>query len=179
MREWLLLASNVGLLCGAALILATVQTSLWFQIFGWFPSPIFWMPVLVYAALHRSFVQMAILTFALSLILMPMTVMPESLLFFTLFALGLSSRIVKRRFYWAGASYFMMMAGLAALFFNLYHWLGTFALTDYEATRPEISDWLIQALLTPLVAPVLYELFRWFDRATEQEQPSEASANTI
>lgn len=179
MRERLLLASNVGLLCFAALVLATIQSSLWFQIFAWFPSPVFWMPVLVYASLFRSFLQMSILIFALSLILTPMTVMPEGLLFCTLFTVGLSSRIVKRRFYWAGASYFMMMSGIAALFFNLYHWFGMIMTSEYGVPRPEISDWLIQALLTPLVAPILYEAFRWFDRLTEQEQPSEASANTI
>ncbi len=179
MRENLLLVSNFLLLGLATLVLATAQSALWFQIFGGFPAPAFWIPVLVYASLYRKFGQMAILAFLMSLTLKPMTVMPVPFLFFMLFLVGSTLRLVKQRFYWVGHSYFMMISGIAALLFHVYHSLGTLIIGDSSLASPEISDWLVQALLTPLVAPVLYEIFRWFDRATEFEQPSEASANII
>lgn len=179
MREWLLLSANVFLLCFATLLLGTAQTSLWFQIFGWFPAPAFWIPALVYAALNRPFMQMTLLTFLMSLVLLPMTVIPNALLFLLMFVLGCSVRLVKRRFYWAGSSYFMMVCGITALVFHIYHWLGSMVIGDSAVSTPEISDWLVQSLLTPLIAPILYEVFRWFDRLTEYEQPSEASADII
>jgi cell shape-determining protein MreD len=177
MRERFLLGANFFLLGIATLVLGTAQSALWFQIFGWFPAPAFWIPVIVYAALYRQLGQMAIIAFLMSLILRPMTVMPVPFLFFVLFLIGCTVRMVKQRFYWIGHSYFMMVSGIATFIFHIYHFIGSLAIGG--GSGMEISNWLVQALLTPLAAPVLYETFRWFDRVTEFEQPTEASADIV
>lgn len=178
MRERLWVAANIALLGVTALLLATIQTSLWFQILGWFPAPAFWIPVLAYIGLYRAPVEMIVGVFFLSVILSTMTVMPDSLLFMTCLLLAATVRIVKQRFYWAGSSYFMMMSGIAAILWHFLHWAGSFAGPN-PLSNPEVSDWLIQALLTPLAAPPLYELFRWFDRLTDRGQPAEASVDRL
>ncbi len=179
MRERLLHAANILLLAFATLVLASLQTSLWFQVFGWFPAPAFWMPAVVYVALYRTPVEMLITVFIFCLILSTMTVMPEGMLFATLLALSGLIRAVKQRFYWAGTTYFMMTSGFATLSWHLLHWIGTSIIHSNPVSIPEIADWLIQALLTPLIAPPLYFLFRWFDRIAEREQPAEASADML
>ncbi len=179
MRERALVLANVILFGMTTLLLATVQTSLWFQILGWFPAPAFWIPVLVYISLYRAPVELVVGLFALSAILSPMTVMPGSLLFMICLLLGGAIRLIKQRFYWAGSSYFMMMSGIAALAWHVFHWLGSMVAGPEPLTSPEVSDWLIQALLTPLTAPPLHELFRWFDRLTDRGQPAEASVDRL
>jgi hypothetical protein len=179
MKEKLLFVSNIFVLALTTLVLATIQSSLWFQIFGWFPPPAFWIPVLVYVSLYRSPTEAVVVVFVLSLILSTMTVIPDSLLFMTCLLLGASVRLVKQRFYWAGASYFMIVCGFAALVWHVYHWLGSMVASDMPLTSPEVIDWLIQAMLTPLVAPPLYNLFRWFDKVTDREQPVEASTDML
>lgn len=179
MRERMLLATNVALFGMSALLLGTIQSSLWFQILGWFPAPAFWVPVLVFVSLYRAPVEMVIVLFVISTILSSMTVMPDGLLFSTCLVLGGAVRLVKQRFYWAGSSYFMMMSGITAIAWNVTHWVGSLLVSATPLTDPEITNWLIQSLLTPLIAPPLYELFRWFDRWTDREQPAEASVERL
>lgn len=179
MREKLLLVAGVALLALTTLVLATLQTSLWFQIFGWFPAPAFWMPALVFVALYRAPVEMIISVFVISLILSTMTVMPDGLLFMSLLTLGGAIRLVKQRFYWTGSSYFMMVSGFAALAWHTFHWAGSLLTSETPLVNPEIADWLIQALLTPLIAPPLYDLFRWFDKLIDRDQIAEASTDIL
>jgi cell shape-determining protein MreD len=176
MKQKLLLAANMGLFALAALLLGTVQTSLWFQILGYFPAPAFWIPCLVYVALFRSTLEVVIFAYILAFLLATLTAMPEGILMIVCLALALSVQVFKQRIYWTESSYIMMTCGIASLLFNIYHMVVTFAIGSAPLTRPAISDWLIQALLTPLVAPGLMPVFRWFDRLTNREQPPEVSA---
>jgi hypothetical protein len=176
MKEKLLLAANVGLFVFATMILATMQSSLWFQILGYFPAPALWIPCLIYVALFRSTLETVIFAYLTVFLLSTMTAMPEGILMVSVLALALSAQLFKQRIYWSGSSYFMMMCGLGSLGFNLYHLAATQLIGSTPLTSPQISDWLIEALLTPLVAPGLFKVFRWFDHATNREQTPEASA---
>lgn len=167
MKERLKLVANVLLFLLATLLLATVQTSLWFQIFGYFPSPALWIPCLTYVALYRSTLEVIIYSYLTAFVLASMTAMPEGVLMVSCLAVALTTRLFKERIYWVSASYVMMVCGLGALFFQLFHWVATYILGD-PITSPAVIDWLIEALLTPLAAPVLFPVFRWFDRLTDR-----------
>lgn len=176
MKEKLLLGSNVALFVFAALVLGTIQTSLWFQIFGYFPSPAFWIPALIYVALYRSTMETVVFSYLVGFVLSTMTAMPAGLFMTVCLALSLSTQLIKQRIYWTASSYFMMICGVSAFLFHVYHWAATFLIGDIPLTSPQISDWLIQALLTPLIAPVLHPVFMWFDKVTDREHSNEVSA---
>lgn len=176
MKERLYLTSNLLLFALAALFLGTLQTSLWFQIFGYFPGPALWIPCLVYIALFHSTLESVIFSYLVGFMLSTMTAMPEGLLMSLCLALSLTAQIFKQRIYWSGSSYFMMTCGFASLIFHIYHWGATFVVGDQSMTSPEISDWLIQSLLTPLVAPLLFPVFQWFDKLTNREHSNDVSA---
>lgn len=176
MKEKFQLAANLGLFAFAALVLGTIQTSLWFQILGYFPSPAFWIPCLIYVALFRSTLETVVFSYFVAFLLSNLTAMPEGIFMVVCLALSLTARLFKERIYWTGSSYFMMMCGFGALGFNIYHFAATFMIGNTPMVAPQISDWLIEALLTPLIAPGLFPVFRWFDAITNREQPPEASA---
>jgi cell shape-determining protein MreD len=176
MKERLLFASNIGLFALAVLVLGTLQTSLWFQIFGYFPSPALWLPVLIYVSLHRSTLEAVIFAYLTAFILSTMTAMPEGVLMVVCLALAVSIQLFKERIYWSTAGYFMMTAGLASLMFHVFHWSLSYLLGDQPLSSPQVMDWLIEALLTPLVAPLFPPIFRWFDQITGRETAPEASA---
>lgn len=173
MKEKLLLLSNLCLFTFTALFLATAQTSLWYQVFGYFPGPALWIPCLVYIALQRSTVETLVFSYLVGFVLSTLTTMNEGVLITVCMALSLSTQVFKQRIFWPGSSYFMMTCGFAALVFHIYHWLAALIFEGYAITNPQISDWLIEALLTPLAAPLLDPLFHWFDKMTKREQPNE------
>jgi cell shape-determining protein MreD len=179
MKENVTLASNVALFLLATLVLGTVQTSLWFQVFGYFPSPAFWLPCLVYVALYRSTLEAIIYSYLTAFVLSTLTSMPEGVLMITCLALSLATQVFKRRFHWTAASYAMLVCGLASVFFHVFHFATTWVVGDTPMTSPAIIDWLVEALLTPLTAPVLFPIFRWFDRLTNRESGIEMSSGTI
>ena len=176
MKEKLLRVANVSLFAFAVMVLGTVQTSLWFQIFGYFPGPAFWIPCLVYVALFRSTLETVIFAYISGFILSTMTAMPEGILMIVCVTVAVSTQIFKQRIFWSASSYIMMTCGLAALLFHITHWCLSFLLGNQPMTGPEVSDWLIEALLTPLVAPVMFPVFRWFDQITQRDQSAEISA---
>jgi hypothetical protein len=176
MKEKLQLLTNIGLFAFATLLMGTVQTSLWFQILGYFPAPALWIPGLVYISLFRPTLEAVIFSYVCAFVLGTMTAMPEGMLMFVCLALSLSVQVFKQRIYWPGSSYFMMVCGLAALMFHVFHWAATFLIGDAPLTSPQISDWLIESLLTPLAAPLLFPFFRWFDRVTNREASGDVSA---
>lgn len=176
MRERLLLVANFALFLIAVLVLASLQTSLWFQIFGYFPGPALWIPCLIHIALNRSALEASIFAYLCAFVLSTMTAMPEGLLMVVCLALVLSAQVFKRRFFWESSSYLMLTCGLGAFLFNIYHWAATFILGEHALTSPAIMDWLIEALLTPLAAPPLFPVFLWFDKITGRESTADVSA---
>jgi cell shape-determining protein MreD len=176
MKETLLRSANLLLFVTAAMVLASLQTSLWFQVFGYFPGPALWIPCLVYIALFRSTLEAVLFSYVMGVALAAMTTMPEGLLMIVCLALVLSTQTLKSRIYWTSSSYLMMVSGLAALCFHFYHWIASYIIGDHPLSSPNVMDWLIEALLTPLTAPPLFPIFQWFDRVTNREPPTEASA---
>lgn len=175
MKERLKLAANVLLFLLATLLLATIQTSLWFQIFGYFPSPALWIPCLIYVALYRSTLETIIYSYLTAFVLSSMTAMPEGILMISCLAVALVAQVFKKRIYWVSASYIMMVCGLGALFFQIFHWGAAYVFGE-PLSSPAIIDWIIEALLTPLAAPILFPVFRWFDHLTDREPTPEIAA---
>jgi cell shape-determining protein MreD len=152
---------------------------LWFQIFGYFPGPALWLPCLVHVALYRTALETVIYSYLTALVLASLTVLPEENLMIVCLALSLSVQAFKRRFYWSSSSYLMLVCGLSSLAFHVYHFTLTFFVGTASISNPRISDWLIEALLTPLIAPLLMPIFRWFDKITNREQSIEGTAQIL
>ena len=168
-KERFLIYSNIFCFLVMALVAATLQTSLWFQIAGYFPAPALWIPVLVYVSMHRNAIEMLITLIFIAAVLATMTTMSDGVLLSTCLVLGVSVRIFKERIYWSSYTYSMLICGLSSFFFHLLKWLAAMALEEKQYFAPHILDWLIEAMLTALVAPVLFRFFLWIDEVFSRE----------
>jgi len=179
MKERFFKVLNIVAFTFMVLFLATVQSSLWFQIFGYFPSPAFWIPALIYVAIFRTTLEAVILSFLFALAISTMSSMPDGILVTTTMLLALSARTFRQRIYWNSNSYIMMICGVGALLFHLYFFIASMFFSEISMHSPQVLDWLLEALLTPAVAPALFKLFKWIDVLTNQEPPLIASVDVM
>lgn len=179
MKERLLKVANIFLLLLSVVILATVQSSFWFQVFGYIPAPALWIPALIFIAIYRAGIEAMLLTAIFSFALSTMTSMSDGLLLFSMFMVTISARAFRKRIFWPTNSYTMILCGFGALFFHIYYWILSLAFEQTKLTSPEIIDWIAEGLLTSLFAPTLFALFHWVDRLTNQEDRSAISTEVI
>lgn len=171
----MLATANILLFLLVTVLLAAGQTSFWLQLFGSFPPPALWMPVLVYLALYRTAVKSVLLAYLIAIALTPTTTMPESLFMISCALTALGIQKLKNRIYWTTTTYFMMVAGLATAFFHLIYFTSTWVLNIYPITSPNIAGWIVQSFLTPLFAPLFVPIFRWIDLITQHTESAEVA----
>ena len=144
-------------------ILAAVQTTLWFLVFGRFPAPMFWLIVLVYVSVTRPLWEATMMTYLLSFAVAPFTASPfESVLVFCL-ALTVLIFLIRERVFWGGPTYFMLMVGGASVAAPIIYWIASRWLDKNPLFVPEIFDWLISGCLTTLFSLPLYRLYQFYD----------------
>ncbi len=169
MKERFLLYSNIFCFLLFALVAASLQTSLWFQIAGYFPAPALWIPVLVYVSMHRNSVEMLITTILIAAVLATMTTMSDGVLLLSCLILCVSARIFKERIFWPNYTYAMLICGLSSFFFHFVKWIAAIFLEEKHFFAPHVLDWIIEGMLTALVAPLFFRFFSWLDEIFGRE----------
>ncbi|MGZ3723212.1 MAG: hypothetical protein ACXVA9_09795 [Bdellovibrionales bacterium] len=163
---WIL---GICLMIATVVILAAVQTTLWFLVFGRFPAPMFWLIVLVYLSVTRPLWEATMMTYLLSFAVAPFTASPYEVVL--VFCLGLMVLLflIRERVFWGGPTYFMLMVGGASLAAPVLYWLVSRWLDKNPLYVPEIFDWLISGCLTTLFSLPLYRLYQWYDVIASQD----------
>ena len=169
MKERLFLYTNIFCFVLFALVAASLQTSLWFQIAGYFPAPALWIPVLVYVSMHRNAVEMFITIILIAAVLATMTTVSDGVMLCSCLVLGVSARIFKERIYWSNYTYSMLICGLSGFFFHLFKWIAAMVLEEKQFFAPHFLDWIIEAMLTALIAPIFFRAFIWIDEVFGRE----------
>ncbi len=166
------------LFLAALILLSTMQTSFWLQVFGYWPAPNMWIPVLVYFALYNQIIPLFWFIYLCFWVLSTLTLIPDGILILLIMSIGLFTRFFKRRIYWSGSTYFMLACSGASLLFNALHCILSLSFEADPMRSPQIATWLGQALLTTIPAFILFPIFQWFDKLTQRES-TEASAELI
>ena len=179
MKERLLKAANILLMLLTVVLLGTIQSSFWFQVFGYIPAPALWVPALIFVAIFRSGIEAILLSTLFSFGLSTMTAMPPGLLVTSIFLVTVCARVFRKRIYWPTSSYTMIVCGFGALFFHIFYLILSLIVETTKLSSPEIVDWIAEGLLTSLFAPTLFVLFHWIDRLTGQDEPSSAGTEFI
>lgn len=179
MKERLLKAANVLLMLLSVVLLGTLQSSFWFQVFGYIPAPALWIPALIFVAIFKSSVEAMIVTSLFGFALSTMTTMSNGLLLTSMFMVTVGSRLFRKRIYWSTNSYVMMLCGFSAFFFHVFYWIISLCFEQAKLTHPEFIDWIAEGLLTSLFAPTLFAYFGWIDRVTNQDDATAANTEII
>jgi hypothetical protein len=167
---WLL---SLFLMVFTTVLLAALQTSLWFLVFGRFPAPMLWLVVLVYCSVTRPLWEATMMTYILTFANAAFTAFPfEALLIYSLLMM-LVMILIRERMYWGGPTFFMLMVGAAAVSAPILFWLTSRWFDKNPLFMPDIFDWMISALLTTLTSLPIYRLYAWFDKVALLDAGSE------
>jgi hypothetical protein len=164
---------SLFLMIFTAVLVAAIQTSLWFLVFGRFPSPMIWLVIMVYIAATRPLWEAVMMTYLLSFVNSAFTAFPfEAVLVYSLLLMVLLI-LIRERVYWGGPTFFMLMVGVATLSAPILFWLASRWFDKNPVFIPELFDWLISALLTLLASLPIYRLYAWYDRIALLDAGSE------
>jgi hypothetical protein len=168
---WLL---GLAMMIVSATVFTAFQTSLWFLIFGNFPAPMFWLILLVYVSVTRALWEATLTVYLLTASIAQFTIFPfEGMLIFCLLMM-IALVLIRERVFWGGATYFMLMVGVASLAAPIFYWLCSRWIDKNPIFIPDIFDWLITGGLTVVFSPPLYRLYQWIDRFSEQDAGAES-----
>jgi len=167
---WML---SLALMIYTALLLAALQTSLWFLVFGRFPAPLLWLVPLVYVAVTRPLWEATIMTYAFTIVNSVFTAFPfEALLVYSIL-LMISLFLIRERVYWGGPTFFMLMVGVATPSAPVLFWLTSRWFDKNPVWVPAILDWMLSGLLTLLASLPIYHLYAWYDKIALIDSGSE------
>ncbi|MGE0762027.1 MAG: hypothetical protein AB7N80_01990 [Bdellovibrionales bacterium] len=171
--------TNYMLFTIVAILLAALQSSLWLQLFGWFPAPQIWLAVLTFWVLYRELWEGVLMMYILATVVSAFTALPFAHLLVINLLTCLSLAFAKRRIYWAGSTFFMLANGAAVLCLFVFTMLVSWRYDRNPIRDLSFFSWLISVLLTMLVSLPLHSIFSWFDRLTSKEHPTEAGTGVL
>ena len=167
--QWLMRALMLTMV---ALLLAAFETSTLAQIFGTLSPPSLWINVLLYTALTRSRNTAMAVAYMISLFLTPITVLPLGVFASSSVLTVLVAQYFKSRIYWPTLTYTMLIGGLGCLAYNILSATVYWVFVRQPMGVPSFSDWAMQSMLTPLVAPIIFTGLRIID-AWMKVEPAE------
>ena len=154
--------------------LTGIQTSLWFQILGMFPTPQIWIVALTYLIIHRPFWLSVSMGYLFAVILTGFTAWPfEFLLASSMLIVG-SSQLLKDRIFGSGPNYFIALCGWNVFLFHLCYTLLGLIKEDITFTRVSLFDFILSPLLSVLLAYPVYFIFKFLDRLFREEEEVQA-----
>lgn len=150
------------------LLIAGIQTTLWFQFVGNTPAPLLWLNLIVYMILYRKPYPAIFTIYAMGAVLLIFTAMPLKMMLFSLLLLFILVYGIKSRVFWTGSGYFTIMCGFSAVAYHLIYFLLSMVLEKNPASF-EFLDRLVQIILTPAFGLPMYWVLAKIDKVTQDE----------
>lgn len=167
MQHKLLIVLNIVLTLLMALFGLVLQSTVWYQFFGNFPAPLFWLPTIVYFCLYRRPLEGVLLAYIVALMLTSFTSTPLGVLLFVALGIFTLILVLKQRIYFPGKNYYLVVSLVAGFSFHIFQIIFSSIFNDQPQAL--IADRIIQILLTPVAALPLYYLHSWIDKITSRE----------
>lgn len=161
-------ALNFFLIAIVFLLIGGIETTIWIQFFGQIVSPMLWLSVVAYLILYRPSIVGVLYIYFCSLMISGFSLMPLKMILLPMLALFMILQFIKRRVFWSGASYFVIVTFLSVIFYQgiymiMSHWL---------ESNPAQGEWgsrFLMLLLTPLFSYPVYMILSQIDRWTHSE----------
>lgn len=170
---------NILFFTMAAYLLLGLQTSLWLQVFGYFPAPQTWISLFVFLILYRSLSEAFLMVYLLSFVNNAFTSMPYSYFLFSNILLGLAILAFKHRIFRPGSIYFSLVCCGSVFLFGIIHFFTYTLFSGQLANSFPFYEWSVSSLLTGLFSFPLYGIFEILDRVTQKVRPAETGASHL
>jgi len=144
-------------------ILIGAQTSLWPQIFGVIPSPLLWLTMVVYVAIHRPPFHGIFFCYFLGYLMLSFTAAPLKMIWTPILVCYVTVFLIRDRFFWQGSGYLALMTLFASSLYHLTYYILSH-MVEENTTTILFFDRFTQIILTPIFAFPLYVLYRRIDR---------------
>lgn len=159
---------NFFIIAAFTAVACAFQTTVWFQIFGTTPTPLFWLNIVLYLFLYRRSSEALISVYALMMLVNPFTVLPLSTLWVMMLFIFLVVNFFKKRVFWPGSRYFFLASISVSILFQASS-LTVAAFFETQQLNWSLFYRLAEILLTPLVSiPTYYILEKWDHLSTEE-----------
>lgn len=148
--------------------LTAFQTSFWFQWFGNFPAPLFWIILMTYIVLYRSFWTSLLLNYIFAVALSTMSANSIGFMVLNIFSVYAILSYLKSRVFWPGYRYFLIASILSLVSYNIINLL-MIRWVDGEITHFNILMRVGQILISSIFIFPLYTAFSWIDLMTMKD----------
>jgi hypothetical protein len=165
--SWSALFNFVGIFI-VLFVIAGLQTTFWYQLFGNVPAPLLWLNLIIYLILYRKPLPAILTVYAAGLLLLSFTGMPLKMMWSTLMILFALVYAIKSRVFWSGSGYYTIMCAFSAIAYHIIYVLVSY-LVESNPVSFEIVDRLVQIVLTPSFAFPLYWVLAKLDKMTQDE----------
>lgn len=155
-------------------LLATAQTTLWYQIFGSFPPPVLWLPVLVFMSLTQELYEGLLLIYLSGFFLSFLTSMPTTQLLLILLSLFFTIRMIKNRIFMPGFKYFFFICLLSGFILQFYQYLFYWIFDNLTISFSNLFYQFVQSILTPLAAAPIYYALLKIDHLQEKKDSAQS-----
>lgn len=153
-------------------VLCSLQTVVWYQLFGTWASPFFCFILFVYFGLDKEDWKSVIYCYASIFIYSLFTYSSLGILMLTCLFNYILLYVVKNRVYWPGSAYFTLITGVSMTLFHVVYLINSY-LFETRVSPILIWDRLFQILATTLIAFYAYPVIKRLDILFKPEMPSE------
>lgn len=153
-------------------VLCSVQSVLWFQLFGHSTAPFLSFILFVYFGLDKDSWKSLIYCYTIVYIYSLFTYAPLGILYFSSMLTFIFLFMIKNRIYWPGSVYFTIMAASSLFLFHLSYIFSSITFED-KYTPLIIGQRLMQIILTSLTSYFLYNLIKKIDTSFNIESVTE------
>jgi hypothetical protein len=160
-------------------LLAGMQASLWFHVFGFFPAPYLWLAVLNYWILYRSIYEAVIMSYLISFAVVTMSGVPLDMAFGMNLAVVGTIYLLRDRVLWSGPNSFMFSCGISAVVLPVATFILSHVIEESSVVDFHFYDWLVRPLLTAVFSLPLFYFFSMLDRLLRKEPPKNTESEVV
>jgi hypothetical protein len=154
---------NISFVTGFFLACCSIQTILWYQLFGQAPAPLLWVLITLYILITRETYSALMIVYFLTFLASRFSTVTLGYLIPSMAMLCAFVLTFRSRIFWRGSSYFFLVGSHGLL---LFHVLSTFVslIVESNSTGFLFIDRVVQIMISIGFIFPIFSTMRWIDR---------------
>ncbi len=146
----------------------SLQTTLWYQLFGSIPGPLLWLLIICYINIYKKPTEGILLNYFLVIQIYFFGWLPIGFLWFLILILFGITMFIKKRIFWGGPRYFLYASTLSVVGYQILYLLCSYFFESISVRELDLFERIFQIILTPLFSVPVYNFMKLLERWTDQ-----------